>query len=387
MLAEAGALQPREEDYLSHYQVLARRFPPTLVRPALETAILRGEALAGGKFSLAAHMYFTRPALEQATSRPVAEYHAARLSAYRQVLDLGCSIGADTLAMAAHAHVLGVDRDALRLRMAAANAAALDLAGRTRFIQADLNTALPFHPPEQPGDWAVFCDPARRTSNGKRVFSIHDYQPPLTVIRAWLAQYPALCVKISPGVKMAELAPFSEAELEFISLGGELKEAVLWFGPLRTCARRATLLAEGVSRAAMDVTHIPAGLPLSNPLDYLYEPDPAILRAGLVTSLGAELGACQLDPDIAYLTSRQYIATPFGRAWRVLDWFPFQLKRLRAYLRQHHVGEVVVKKRASPLEPEALIRSLRLDGDEKRTLFLTHLQGKPIVVIAEGCRI
>jgi len=42
----------------------------------------------------------------------------------------------------------------------------------------------------------------------------------------------------------------------------------------------------------------------------------------------------------------------------------------------------VVKKRGSPLQPEALVRDLRLRGLEERVIFLTHLVGKPVVVIA-----
>jgi hypothetical protein len=121
---------------------------------------------------------------------------------------------------------------------------------------------------------------------------------------------------------------------------------------------------------------------VSEPLAYLYEPDSAVLRAGLVANLGLQMNSCQLDPDIAYLTADTFQPTPFARAWRVIDWFPFQLKRLRAYLREHHVGEITVKKRGSPIEPEALIHDLRLSGNEKRVVFLTHLEGRPIVIIA-----
>jgi hypothetical protein len=96
-----------------------------------------------------------------------------------------------------------------------------------------------------------------------------------------------------------------------------------------------------------------------------------------------QINACQLDPDIAYLSGDTYHATPFGRVWQILDWFPFQLKRLRSYLRAQNVGEVIIKKRGSPLEPEALMHDLRLSGSEKRTLFLTHLKGKPIVIIGD----
>ena len=120
---------------------------------------------------------------------------------------------------------------------------------------------------------------------------------------------------------------------------------------------------------------------ISEPQAYLYEPDPSILRAGMVTNLGEQLDAFQLDVDIAYLTSGKLTPTPFARAWAVEDWFPFGLKRLRAYLRQRRVGQVVVKKRGSPLQPEALIHDLRLAGDQERVVFLTHLRGRPIVII------
>ena len=139
-------------------------------------------------------------------------------------------MGCDTLALAEQAFTLGVDLDALRLGMAQANLAALGLAERAGFVQADLTATLPFAGFSHTG---AFFDPARRTDE-RRAFSVRDYHPPLGVIRGWLADFPALGVKISPGVKLEELHPY-DAEVEFISLGGELKEAVLWFG---RCADR-----------------------------------------------------------------------------------------------------------------------------------------------------
>src|SRR6185436_10474384 len=122
----------------------------------------------------------------------------------------------------------------------------------------------------------------------------------------------------------------------------------------------------------------------SPPLAYLYEPDPAILRAGLVTTLAAQLDAQQLDPDIAYLTSDTLKPTPFARAFVIEASFPFQLKRLRERLRELRVGEVQVKKRGSPLEPEELIQQLKLSGPEKRIVFLTLVQGKAYVLIGQA---
>jgi hypothetical protein len=188
-------------------------------------------------------------------------------------------------------------------------------------------------------------------------------------------------VKISPGVDLAELSSF-DCEVEFISLQGELKEAALWFGPLKTAHRRATLLP-GL-HIFTDPGDSPAPrLPISPPQTYLYEPDPAILRAGLVTHLGETLSAAQLDPEIAYLTNTTKTPTPFARVWVVEDWFAFNLKKLRSYLRERGIGRVTVKKRGSPITPEELIQALHLNGSgEERILFLTHWDGKPIVVVA-----
>jgi hypothetical protein len=380
VLRAAEAREPREEDFLAHFQTLSRDFPVELARAALETAILRRAAEV--KFPQAGRMYFTREALEQASPSEVSVYRAGRYRPFSRLADLGCSIGGDTFHLSAAAPTVGIDIDPLRLAMASANAQALGLEARTGFLQADLNEPLPLALSK---DMALFFDPARR-AGGRRVFSVRDYQPPLSVLSGWLAHYPAVGVKISPGVKLEELSSY-DAEVEFISLGGDLKEAVLWSGPLNTAWRRATVLPGSHTLAAGDpAVGLPEDklprLPLSEPKAYLYEPDPAILRAGLVAFLGEQLEAAQLDPDIAYLTAEKIQDTPFARVWAVEDWFPFGLKRLRAYLRERQVGRVVVKKRGSPLQPEALIRELRLKGPEERVIFLTHLKGKPVVVIA-----
>jgi SAM-dependent methyltransferase len=376
-LAQAQARQPKEADYLAHFQALSRRYPPALAQAALEVAIQRGRA--GEKFPFGEKLYFTREALEQASSYAVATWRARRYRECSTVLDMACSAGGDALALAERGGVIGVDMDALRLHLAQANLQAVGLRERCAWLQADLRH-LPQNLNHVPADWAVFFDPARRL-DGRRVYSVERYAPPLSTLRSWLSALPATGVKLSPGVKLDELAAY-DGEIEFISLDGELKECALWLGPLRSASRRATLLPSEHTLAVDSLDELPV-LPLSEPQAWLYEPDPAVLRAGLVALLGAQLGAAQLDPDIAYLTASQRQETPFARRWQVNDWMPFQLKRLRAYLRERAIGQVTVKKRGSPLQPEALIRQLRLRGENDATLFLTHLRGEPVVMIAQ----
>lgn len=370
-LAAAVRLQPEERDFLRHFQNLEKQYPSSLAKAALETAILRKEAEK--KFSRADAVFLTREALEQASPYAVSQHRCERYRVFELLLDLGCSIGSDTINMGRIAHTIGVDNDQLRLALAGANAVALDLSAQIDFIQADLTNPLPFKGSDSCG---LFFDPARRIE-GRRIYSVENYQPSLRIISEWLKSFPALGVKISPGVNKSEIDDF-DAELEFVSLDGELKEALLWFGPLKTAARRATVLP-GPHTLYSDIQS--GQLPTSEPRAFIYEPDAAVIRAGLVSDLGEQLGAFQLDPDIAYLTADQEAQTPFARIWEIEDWLPFNIKRLREYLRARNVGEITVKKRGSPIQPEALIQMLRLRGTLQRVLFLTHLNGSPIVIV------
>jgi len=390
VLLAAQALAPDETNYLAHFTALSRNYPPELCRAALETAILRLKAKE--KFPNAERMFFSRTALEQATHWEVSRYRAERFQGLQHLMDMGCSIGSDTAALAAFAPTTGFDLDPVRLFMAQANQKELKPPQPTSFVQADLSGSLPVRLNARNG---LFFDPARR-DNQRRAFTVEDYQPPLSVIQRWLADCPNLGIKISPGVQIEEIEHY-QAELEFISLRGELKEAVLWFGNLQTVKRRATILPGPHSYRVPDelLDTIPGlagkyaphrqALPISEPRGYLIEPDPAILRAGFIQALGLELGASQLDPDIAYLTSDWLIETPFARAWNIESWMPFNLKELRAALRQREIGSVTVKKRGSPIQPDELIRLLRIGKKQKagraeRILVLTHLRGRPIVI-------
>jgi len=62
---------------------------------------------------------------------------------------------------------------------------------------------------------------------------------------------------------------------------------------------------------------------------------------------------------------------------------PFQLKRLRALLRERGTGTVTIKKRGSAIEPEQLRRELRLDGSGSAVVLLTRVAGRPIVLLAQ----
>ena len=382
LLSEAGerrlaALTAEPITAANHLQLamgLREAFSPEASHALLETALLRQKGR--DKFSRAEEMYFTREALEQASSEAVSHYRAARYAAagMRTVADLGCSIGGDALALAAHCMVIGIDRDPLRLAMARENVAAYGRSNHFQPLLADLEALPPLDVD------AFFFDPARRDEQGRRLFSVHDYHPPLSLTERWLPSVPHGAVKISPGVDYAELP--SEAEVEFISLDGEVKEGVLWYGELGSgVQRRATLLPGAHTLSDADNSGEPS--PVTGVRRFLYEPDGAVIRAHLVQTLAQRLDATRIDEAIAYLTADQAQETPFARCFVVEEVLPFHLKRLRRRLQERGIGRVTIKKRGSPLEPDELRRRLRLSGPEVAILFLTHVQGEPSVLIGQ----
>src|SRR3990170_715472 len=360
-LKAASAVLDSEPDFLRAAQKLGRAFAEPLARAAVEQALLRRRAAA--KFDAAADLLFTRESLEQATSSAVARHRAARFSDLRRVFDLGCGIGGDSLALAQVTQVVAVDRDELRLLVLRANAERIGVAPRIRSLLADLEH-LPFRFPPDAG---AFADPGRRLG-GRRLRGVQAYQPPLSVVLSWVPSVAGLAVKVSPAVRMEEVQALP-CEIEFVSLAGELKEAVLWFGALRRGWRRATVLPAGVTMEGEAEPDIEPG-PLES---FVVEPDPAVLRAGLVRTLAAALGAHPIARDIAFLSTSELRPSPFARAYRVLEAAPFRLKSLQQLLDQRGVGRLTVRRRGSAVEPDEIARKLRLRGDTEALVILTRL--------------
>jgi SAM-dependent methyltransferase len=374
LLVAAGAGLDRGEDVLSLATALrSDGSDPALVAAALTQAQLRIRGRA--KFGPAAdRMFWTAAGLEQSTRAVVADHRAARYARFDPdlVADLCCGVGGDLLAFArAGMSVLGVDADPVTAAVALANANELGVADRVQVRVDDVTST------DLDGVAAVFVDPARRTSSGRRRFDPQGYSPPLSFALELADRVAAAGVKVAPGIPH-DLVP-DTAEVEWVSVDGDVKEAALWFGPLGTAGRRrATLLSERRSGPAVSLTAD------ADPGPALHEPDGAVIRAGLVALVARQLGGWLLDPTIAYVSTDSADVCAFTRRYRVEEVVPFQLKRLRALLRARGVGDVVVKKRGTAVEPQELRRRLRLDGrGPTRTLVLTRVAGAPIVLLVD----
>lgn len=344
---------------------LRRTFPADVAGELLTQAQLRRRAAV--KFEDAARMFFAAEALEQATAQTPAVHRAAQLDACAPTgdfLDLGCGIGGDMLALAQRRAVIAYEIDPVRARIAQANATALGLADRVTLHVANWTTALAEG--TLPPAAAAFVDPARRR-NGKRSFSLFAMQPSLAEILKLRTQVSLVAVKVMPGVRNDELP--ANCCVEFVSHGGVCKEAVLWFGREGAPRRWAS-----VHRA--DSWHVLADDGVAPPLGdltpgmFLYEPDPAVIRAGALAPLCARLDGHLFAPDIAYIVASELKPEALAQVFAIEEVHRFSLKLLGQRLAVLGIGQVELLKRGFPQEPESLRPRLRLTPG-----------GRPAVVI------
>ncbi|MEV5989464.1 class I SAM-dependent methyltransferase [Streptomyces sp. NPDC052051] len=376
LLDEVRGTAPAQE--LAVATRLRRDHPAELVSAALAQARLRERAAAKFGAEDAARMFFTPNGVEQSTRTTVATYRARRLRALgvSGVADLCCGIGGDAIALARTGiRVLAVDRDPLTAAAARANAEALGLSELIEVREADVTDV------DVSSYDAVFVDPARRggrsgRSGGGRIFDPEAYSPPLSWAVATALKAPHAALKVAPGIPHEAVPP--EAEAEWISDGGDVKEAVLWFGTEPGLVR-ATLLPgprELRGRGLPDPPVRPLGR-------YLYEPDGAAIRAHLVAEVAEELDGGLLDATIAYVTADELRPCPYATAYEITDRLPFNVKKLKALLREREVGVLTVKKRGSAVEPEELRRKVlpKPHGRNAVTVFLTRVAGAPTMLL------
>ena len=331
---------------------------------------------AATKFSRAGQMLFTHDGLEQASSEDVGRHRARRFADISPtvVIDLCCGIGGDLVALGTTAtDVIGVDRDEAHALIARHNADVYDV--DTTAVVADVRDI------RLPGRAAVFVDPARRTgaADGARR---GGYSPALE----WCLSLPVdrVTVKTAPGLDLSVVPEGWEAE--FVAIGRELKECVLWSPGWGGARRRATLLPAKEGQEAVELVPDPSrpAAALRPPGRYLLDPSPAITRAGAVADVAAALDAWQIDPKIAFLSADHPLGSTYGRDLVVEASMPFSLKALRAELRRLDVGAVDIRRRGLAGDVDDIRRRLSISGSRRATVVLTRALDRPWTFVCTG---
>ena len=341
----------------------AQGHDPALIAIALTQAKLRKRAEAKfGEF--AQRMFFTEDALEQASRLQVAALHANRFKQadITQIADLGCGIGAESLAFASlDLKVSAYEIDEVTSAIAAYNLAIFE---NVEVKNEDV-TKLDLTQQE-----ALFFDPARRNSKA-RLFNPQDFAPNFNWVIEQAKQKPS-GIKLGPGHPHNQIP--EEAEAQWVSVEGDLVELSLWFNETkRPEVKRSALLITKDAKHELKTNETEEPAPTGELGQYIHEPDNAVIRSHLINLLAEQTNTHTIDPNIAYLSSNEKQDSPWLKSYKVIKELPFDRKQLKAHIKQNEIGTLEIKKRGADITPEALRKELSPKGPNKATLIITRI--------------
>lgn len=387
-----ASLGPYREDEAFRLTAALRKagHSPEMVSAVLTQSRLRTKAEAKfGEF--ARQMIFTKAGLEQATRLTVAARHAQRFAeaGIGHVADLGCGLGADAMALAS----LDLVVTAVEMDEATAACATMNLIPfrNATVVHSDATSV------SLEGIDGVWLDPARRTtstSGTKRIWDPEDFSPPMSFVESLAGSGRAVGVKMGPGMPHDSVP--ADCEAQWVSVGGDVTEVALWFNAVRRPGvRRAALVLGPLGAAELTSGEDFDGGPVApvGPVEgYLYEPDGAVIRAGLVADVALQLGGHLVDEHIAYICAPDLRDTPFAKAYKVLDVMPFNVKALKSWVKDEGIGVLDIKKRGTAVTPEELRKQLLPGGKpagskakskKSATLVLTRIGEDRVAISVE----
>ena len=345
------------------------------VAAALSQAELR--ALAAARYGITGSPLLTREGLEQATRPEVADRRARLLAAagITHVIDLTAGLGFDSAAfVGAGLTVTCIERSPEIATLLAAN-----LPGATviTVITGDSTDPGLLDPllAALPESSVIFVDPARRTgrrtTDGSRAQSERDperWSPPLSFVIALAARGLRVLVKTTPGFSVDSIPIGWSAE--WVSSDRTVVECTLasWalFGDRR---------AVGVGRDQFVVAATPDIGAVSEVAGFLYEPDPAVVSAGVTDALCVN-AVMRVDPTSHWLTSTTEFTHPALRGYRVDQQVTADARALRSILRELGIGDLTVKTRGAGVDAEKFRASLKLSGTKPGVLVILVREGK-----------
>ena len=333
------------------------------------------------KFSQGQDLFFTKPLLEQASSESLAQYRAKRFTdaGFKKVID-GCSgAGADSIALAqAGLEVDSFDSSEVATIFTQANANVLNVSNKIKAYHADITTT----PLEE--SLPIMLDPARRRGL-KRISDPEQWSPCPEDIKKIILKHQNACLKLSPAIPTEDLLSFfpEPKEIEVISYRGEAKEMIFWYGILgKENKRRATILPDRISVKG----EIPLDKISTRELGkYLFDPNPALVRSGLLETVALQENLCNIDPHIGYLTGDQPLEHAFLCCLKIIDYDKLDGRKIRALMRKHNAGSIQVRKRGVTESQASLMKRClpKPYGDKHYTLVATRVKDSHIGILAE----
>ena len=232
----------------------------------------------------------------------------------------------------------------------------------------------------------IFIDPARRDDAGNKVVSLKDCTPDVTVLQEeMLSKADYVVIKLSPMLDwhraVNELSHVREVHI--ISVNNECKELLLVLsarnmGDLRIyCVNDAqSFVCEESDMEASSVKIAPSTL---EEMQYLYEPNASLMKAGCFGVLSGRYDARMLSKNSHLFVSREPIAAFPGRSFRIIAVSSFNKKELKRHL--SGITKANIATRNFPLSVAELRKRLKLKDGGETYIFATTLSDESHVLV------
>ena len=232
----------------------------------------------------------------------------------------------------------------------------------------------------------IFIDPARRDDAGNKVVSLKDCTPDVTLLQEeMLSKADYVIIKLSPMLDwhraISELNCVKEVHI--ISVNNECKELLLVLsarnmGNLRIyCVNDAqSFVCEESDMESSSVKIAPFTL---EEMQYLYEPNASLMKAGCFSVLSERYDARMLSKNSHLFVSREPIAVFPGRSFRIIAISSFNKKELKRHL--SGITKANIATRNFPLSVAELRKRLKLKDGGETYIFATTLSDESHVLV------
>lgn len=233
----------------------------------------------------------------------------------------------------------------------------------------------------------IFIDPARRDDAGNKVVSLKDCTPDVTLLQEeMLSKADYVIIKLSPMLDwhraVSELNCVQEVHI--ISVNNECKELLLVLsarnmgGNLRIyCINDAqSFVCDELDMESSSVKIAPSTL---EEMQYFYEPNASLMKAGCFGVLSERYGARMLSKNSHLFVSREPIAVFPGRSFRIIVVSSFNKKELKRHL--SGITKANIATRNFPLSVAELRKRLKLKDGGETYIFATTLSDESHVLM------
>ena len=247
----------------------------------------------------------------------------------------------------------------------------------------------------------IFIDPARRDDAGNKVVSLKDCTPDVTLLQEeMLSKADYIIIKLSPMLDwhraVSELN--SVREVHIISVNNECKELLLVLSA-RNMGEMEASSADGEVKHAgnlriycvndaqsfvcdeldMESSSVRIASPVLEEMQYLYEPNASLMKAGCFSVLSERYGARMLSKNSHLFVSRDLIAAFPGRSFRIIAISSFNKKELKRHL--SGITKANIATRNFPLSVAELRKRLKLKDGGETYIFATTLSDESHVLV------